>query len=223
VSTECPTCGRDGFKSRQGMKVHHAASHGVKFPHGEPFECGNCGDIVYKHVSRVERTSTGQVFCDSSCQYEWMSKNLTGEDHPQWVAVEQSCPVCGDDFYPPPSKADKIVTCSNECKAVRMSSDWDQVNPEFARYVGRSGEDNPSWSGGYDGYSYGAGWDEGRRKSKQRDGHCCVRCGSDGPVLDSHHIVPFDEFDDPLKANDPNNLVTLCRECHMVVDGRAPA
>ncbi|MFP8954107.1 HNH endonuclease [Natrialbaceae archaeon A-arb3/5] len=60
---------------------------------------------------------------------------------------------------------------------------------------------------------YGEGWDELRRRTLQRDGYACTRCGADERTLQAHHVIPRsaggpDELD---------NLLTLCRPCHGVI------
>lgn len=47
------------------------------------------------------------------------------------------------------------------------------------------------------------------RQVKQRDGGRCVQCGA-ADRLEAHHIVPLAAGG----ANEPANLVTLCRTCH---------
>ena len=58
---------------------------------------------------------------------------------------------------------------------------------------------------------YGDDWDAIRRLILNRDNYTCQKCGISKKVLDIHHIIPFLEtFDNSL-----NNLITLCRSCHM--------
>lgn len=226
VDVTCPTCGREDFASEGGMKRHHALSHDESLPRGREYECGHCGSAVRRQPSAVENSESGLVFCDPECQYGWMSESrFLGSSNPQWSGggVQKECPVCGSSFTVPRSKNGVLVTCGTECKSVRMGESWEEINPTFSLFVGLAGEDNPAWGGGYEGFSYGAGWDEARRLVRDRDGEECRGCGSDGPILDTHHIVPFSEFDDPLEANRPSNLITLCRSCHMEIDGRVSA
>ena len=71
---------------------------------------------------------------------------------------------------------------------------------------------------------YGPDWDKVREAIRARDGYRCRKCGAGEPpgrAHDVHHIRPFREFgyvrdvnrNDRL-ANDPENLLTLCRACH---------
>lgn len=104
-----------------------------------------------------------------------------------------------------------------------------------ARYVSEygfsdgqvSGEDHPMWKGGQY-YYYGPNWTEQREKRLEKDDYQCVVCGVNedeylektGRTLDVHHITPRRKFieDGELdyeSANRLNNLITMCRSCHM--------
>lgn len=54
-----------------------------------------------------------------------------------------------------------------------------------------------------------------RSKVKKRDGYKCLRCHS-GTNLTAHHIIPF--AISPELRFKLSNGVTLCRECHNIVD-----
>lgn len=64
---------------------------------------------------------------------------------------------------------------------------------------------------------YGDNWDELSRKTKERDGYTCRRCGwnrrtaepGDDRHLEAHHIIPL-----PRGRNVLANLKTLCSKCH---------
>ncbi|MBI5651167.1 MAG: HNH endonuclease [Chloroflexi bacterium] len=45
---------------------------------------------------------------------------------------------------------------------------------------------------------------------KRRDGMRCVECGATDEVLHAHHIIPLSRGG----TNHPNNLQTLCENCH---------
>ena len=74
-------------------------------------------------------------------------------------------------------------------------------NRWFAANTDRSGNRNPAWSGGIQTY-------RSKRKS------ACERCHSQ-KNLDVHHRNK-DRYD-----NSEENLMTLCRRCHQITDGRA--
>lgn len=50
-----------------------------------------------------------------------------------------------------------------------------------------------------------------KRLVKQRDNYRCQRCGT-GKSLTVHHIKP--QSTHPELAKDPENMITLCRQCH---------
>jgi hypothetical protein len=79
-----------------------------------------------------------------------------------------------------------------------------------------SGEQNYNWQGGISKEEYGNDWTDDLRESiRKRDNYICQECGIHQDELnnwfkklDVHHI-------DYSKYNlDPNNLITLCRNCH---------
>jgi len=96
---------------------------------------------------------------------------------------------------------------------------------------GFEGENNPSWKGGHERY-YGPNWPTQREKARERDGLCCQACGvseedhmrETGCELSVHHIKPLRSFKDNEEidydaANQLDNLVTLCRDCHRRWEG----
>lgn len=100
--------------------------------------------------------------------------------------------------------------------------DWLTHHGIETRSVGsQPGELHHRWKGGRDPY-YGENWRTQRRKAIERDGRKCVLCGvaesehqsKYGSSLDVHHQEPLRTFDDPAKANEVENLMTLCRGCH---------
>lgn len=46
----------------------------------------------------------------------------------------------------------------------------------------------------------------------KRDNYTCQICNKHGGQLNAHHIIPWSE--DPKKAFDMENLITLCLSCH---------
>ena len=65
-------------------------------------------------------------------------------------------------------------------------------------------------------------WKEIRTEAIQRDEEHCQDCGmvrgehqeEYGRDLEVHHLTPVREFDDPEEADQLDNLVTLCAQCH---------
>jgi DEAD/DEAH box helicase domain-containing protein len=75
---------------------------------------------------------------------------------------------------------------------------------------------------------YGPNWAEQRDKARERDGYRCTHCNAPERLdrqHDVHHMTPFREFgyvpgrnDAYQKANQLENLQTLCRSCHQAVE-----
>lgn len=69
-----------------------------------------------------------------------------------------------------------------------------------------------------------ARWPPVRLAAKRRDGFKCQECGSNYR-LEVHHVIPVGQ--EPAKAFDVGNCVTLCRSCHITKTlaerGQAPS
>jgi 5-methylcytosine-specific restriction endonuclease McrA len=89
------------------------------------------------------------------------------------------------------------------------------------RGFGNPGESHPNWKGGYEDY-YGRNWNEQREKALENGDYECRACGisreehieKHNADLSVHHIIPFDDFEEPEAANDLGNLVVACKTCH---------
>ena len=85
----------------------------------------------------------------------------------------------------------------------------------------QKGEQHYRWCGGKK--PYGPGWnDSKRRQVRERDGYECADCGTTqtehkteyDEKLHVHHLIKARDIDDPEERNAPENLITLCRDCH---------
>jgi 5-methylcytosine-specific restriction endonuclease McrA len=175
-------------------------------------ECAFCGDSLTRKPSEV-RTRT-RFFCDYDCKGDFMSQQ-TGEESRRWAGgmVTIECESCGEEVQVKPAEVNESRFCSQECMLEWRSEQF-------------SGENHPRWQGGYKRY-YGPNWRKQRRRTLERDGFECQICSMDreehqqeygcNPVV--HHVVRFGDFDDYETANKLNNLVTLCKRCHGLVEG----
>lgn len=80
--------------------------------------------------------------------------------------------------------------------------------------ITHSGENNYNWQGGISFEPYGVEFnDELKSQIRDRDNHTCQECHYTeeqlGRALDVHHI------DYNKTNNSPENLISLCRSCHM--------
>lgn len=71
-----------------------------------------------------------------------------------------------------------------------------------------------------DPINYGNNWLAIRNEVMARDGFRCQICGFESRRNDLHvhHKIPFRTFSDVKIANNPENLITLCAECHAQVE-----
>lgn len=131
------------------------------------------------------------------------------------------CEWCGQDYRVKQHEATSSRFCSQDCLIEWRSEKY-------------RGEDHPNWSGGYEHY-YGPNWGDQAEKARRRDQYRCQDCGITEPEhLDKHgrkqpvhHITPIREFHDDgdldhEAANDLNNLITLCDNCHPKWEQMAP-
>lgn len=90
-----------------------------------------------------------------------------------------------------------------------------------------SASEHPNWKGGHSTY-YGESWYSSKQDVRDRDGEACRVCGKNTEVggasnPDIHHIKPVRKWDieeEHLEMNDPSNLISLCRDCHVKLEGK---
>jgi 5-methylcytosine-specific restriction endonuclease McrA len=83
------------------------------------------------------------------------------------------------------------------------------------------GDKHPNWAGGKNRYR-GKNWARQKRLALIRDDYTCQKCGITRAKCikkyhrspNVHHIKPYRFFNSYEKANDLENLITLCDGCH---------
>lgn len=92
----------------------------------------------------------------------------------------------------------------------------------YAKWLSETivGERHHQWEGGT--FPYGEEWWTVRRKALRRDAYTCQVCGVTAEQLgrnpDVHHIDRVRDFSDPTDAHDLDNVISLCRPCHRLVE-----
>lgn len=137
-------------------------------------------------------------------------------NHELGIKEDIECNYCGTSFKRKPSEIGERNYCSRDCRVQGMK--------EIGFY---EGENNPNWRGGKSQTSYGGNWGKYREKRRKIDQYQCQDCGmvqkthlqEYGTHLHVHHIIKYEKFDDPEKANQMDNLVTLCARCHKKWEG----
>jgi DEAD/DEAH box helicase domain-containing protein len=68
--------------------------------------------------------------------------------------------------------------------------------------------------------NYGPGWDKLRGLIRARDHYTCQMCGNieKDKSFQVHHKIPFRQFQALEEANRPDNLITLCSNCHQLAE-----
>ncbi len=236
--TPCKTCNTP----LQGRQTHFCSAE-CRFkaqPNGKHFPCLNCGEAVYRRPSVIKRNKSGEWFCSGDCKNTYKRKQSTvtcpicdkrfyihahriaRNKHPvtcsmecklallQWETLLVYCDCCGDEIYRKQSEVNKREHhfCNRTCMG-----EWQAQN--------KTGENSNSWLGGYPQY-HGKDWIGNRRKAKRRDKNTCQSCDTKhteaNHTLEVHHIKPIRLFDNRNDANHLDNLITLCRSCHIKFD-----
>jgi hypothetical protein len=237
VDRDCPICGKtytaNTTRLKHGRQTTCSRACSYKFrasalSNSKKYSCAVCGNEVLRCPSRLRSKF---VFCSNSCHYKgrsmglvlrtvttpynvteagreaWRKANAKRKGTPYLPMVEWDCENCGKrssitrgDLAP----ARKLRFCSNKCATEAMR-----------------GDGNPAWRGGHRHY-YGPDWRPLRKLCRELDNHSCQRCDTTRAEvereLDVHHIEPVSSFEIPNDANVIENLVTLCHDCHMLVE-----
>lgn len=71
-----------------------------------------------------------------------------------------------------------------------------------------------------DANDYGKDWKRISESVRKRDNYRCQSCGrsDEGLLLHVHHKIPFKCFTSTEKANELDNLITLCPNCHRLAE-----
>ena len=243
----CPACDRE-FASVRGMRVHHTKVHGAPLPNRECRDCGTrfydqdgqrrrCDDCKIPNTAnaRWEHGNTESTCLECGASFLYYPSEKAG----------LFCPACVQDAdvtcLPPRPKqrnSRTTVDCAH-CDA-RLEvfdhrlAEQDDFFCDRACYTAWlaeqrrqegvwSASDNPNWQDGADWSGrYGAGWSRARNQALDRDAHTCQRCGASradlGQNPDVHHLEPVRTFEEPAAAHTLENLVSLCRACHIEVE-----
>ena len=211
VDWVCIVCGNKYSSVRESQTCSPACRGKLKSTnYTKELTCTECGKTFSRKMSDIKngRDKT----CSVACQRKRHSRTVVGENHHRWrnAKEEFKCIICGEIFksYKSPNKK-KNRMCSMECKYI---------------YISRAltGENHYLWVGGCEAYR-GAGWQKIRATILARDNYACQECGKTveeelmdfARDLSVHHIIPFRFFgEDHARANQPENLVTLCATCH---------
>ena len=105
-------------------------------------------------------------------------------------------------------ETNKIIRKSNEKNSESHKRSFKEGKVQWNYVDGRSK--------GKGREKYGCDWEKIRQLILRRDNFICQKCGIKKKKLDIHHKIPFLISLD----NSINNLITLCRSCHVKEEAR---
>ena len=169
------------------------------------FVCEWCGQEFEEWTYRQPR------FCSNQCRSEFAARQPKPSTIKPEIHITRICKSCGKEYETTTHQVRLRGSnfCSPECR--------DADNGMRMR-----GDGNPNYNGGHID-DYGPNWCSQKRKARKRDRYicqCCERKKRKGErALDVHHIVKAKLFNGDFEsANHLSNLITLCRQCHALVE-----
>ena len=160
-------------------------------------ECDSEIEVNQYYIGKLEHH-----FCDHDCHTEFQIEQKYDD-----------CEYCGEEFELTP-----VQRMHQNDRHFCSKDHWKLWMSDM-----QAGEKNNAWRGGKEAY-YGPNWNRVRKEVLSRDSYECQNCSMTrdehydqfGIDFDVHHIEPLRTFNrNWSKANNPENLITLCRTCHM--------
>lgn len=236
---DCPTCGKS-LSTERGIRQHHTKVHDDPLPNRE---CADCGDEFYDPKSR--RTYCDDCYSESgekngnySGAKEPSECRICGSEFEYYPSDKDGnyCSGCLSEatgLLPDsatPDASELEVDCKN-CSTTLQRYPAEVEDAEYGCFCDLScygewlsenvvGDDHHQWEGGE--FAYGESWWKVRRAALSRDDYECQSCGVEADQLerrpDVHHIKRVRAFDNVENAHKLENVVTLCRSCHRLVE-----
>ena len=138
----------------------------------------------------------------------WLEKEYKNKTAKQ-IADEQNCHENNIFYF-----LHKFKITIRSMKEIRANKYWGLEGKQNGMY-GKVGELNPNWNGGHSPErqtKYARSfWKELSKSILKRDNYTCKDCGIRNNLI-VHHIKRWSKY--PELRFEPNNLITLCEECH---------
>jgi endogenous inhibitor of DNA gyrase (YacG/DUF329 family) len=166
-------------------------------------KCANPSCRKMKSVYPSQDGIYERRFCDAKCYGKYIASSgiRSGENSPRFIErIKVHCAYCGDTLVR--TALNKRLYAKSFCGSVCLGK-WVSEN--------NLGENNKNWKGGKSFEPYPTTWTFRLREAiRDRDGRVCQICGKaeNGERLAVHHI----DYDKKNIA--PENLVSLCHDCH---------
>ena len=164
-------------------------------------QCIDCKEMIWNNAIRCHS-------CENKRRHHLGILNSKGENNPFFKErVKVNCSYCNEILEKNPYRI--IITKNFFCNEEHFYL-WKKEHIK--------GINNPNWKDGSSIGEYGEDFDNDLREHiRFRDNYKCQICGcsqlENGKQLDVHHI----DYD--KKNCKTNNLISLCRICHMKTNG----
>ena len=158
----------------------------------------------------VEWTYRHSRFCSNQCRSEYAARQPKPKQRRPENFVVMVCEYCKSEYRVHKSQ----LTKSKPCRFCSRACQYHWLSDSM------HGKDNRMYRGGTAKLKdYGKSWFHTKRLILDRDGHKCAYCGEEKKRMDVHHIIKLRYFNgDTERANNPNNLITLCPQCHKGIE-----
>lgn len=173
--------------------------------------CQNCNKTFTAVPSQIANGEA--LFCSNECKHEFGRAYCT-------------CWQCEKSFH---TAINQVMNGGGKFCSKKCVHAWLKDHPPTHQLPVMCGADHPNYRGGYKGNYYGPNWRKQQRKVRKRAGYRCECCGKTQKqnkiALDVHHVKAFRSFgyipdvnDHFLAANRLDNLIAVCRSCHMKIE-----
>lgn len=150
-------------------------------------------------------------YCSERCRTRQETMNRTSKRRMSLTTVERNCLVCHSLFSPSVYRHDQVY-CSPKClskamnkRAVETGRRKEQYYKHKEKYAALKSETDL-------GYKDEIRFSGNKKHVLERDGNKCVDCGKKKGLI-IHHKDGSGSSETP--NNEMDNLITLCRSCHM--------
>jgi len=185
--------------------------------------CPICGkSFTKKDISVYGKAFEKRIYCSQEC----MAKDRIGNDY--IFKIGHTINVGREPWnknlkgWTKSYSVYTIKTIKRKKKGTGKPKGFQKGNKTKSQYKeghkGMIGVNNPNWQDGksFEAYSRDFNY-KLKKRIRDRSGNICSICGKDkdtnGRELDVHHI------DYNKKNNNPNNLIALCHDCHLLTNG----
>ena len=175
-------------------------------------DCDICKKSFLRQRSNNKTTKTGKVFCSRDCFSKFQKGRNTnpGRIYKKNKYILIACKYCSQPIYRwnYRLKQNKHHFCNIECKGR-----WTSLH--------LIGEKAVNWKGGLNYLAHkiltNPRYLRIREQVLTRDNYECALCQAN-IKLEVHHII--EKRENLLLAFDSNNMITLCKKCHISIRGK---